>query len=70
LVAETLLLSLTAHGYDSCPIGGMDKIRIGKILQLPRRAEASMVIAAGLGKPEGLYGARIRLPGQDLLTEI
>ena len=70
LAAQTLLLSLSAHGFESCPIGGMDKLRIQKILNLPPQAEVSMVIAAGLGKPEGLYGSRVRLPDQDLIKEV
>jgi len=70
LAAQTLLLSITAHGYDSCPIGGMDKLRIRKILELHAQAEVSMVIAAGRGKPEGLYGPRVRLPVGDLIKEV
>ncbi len=70
LAAQTLMLSLTAHGYDSCPIGGMDNLRIHKILELPSQAEITMVIAAGTGKPEGLYGQRIRLPQSDLIKKI
>ena len=70
LAAQTLLLSLSAHGYETCPIGGMDKLAIQKILELPSKAEVSMVIAAGSGKPEGLYGPRVRLPEQDLIKEI
>jgi len=70
LVAQTLLLSLAAHGYESCPIGGMDERRIHKILELPKKAEVSLVIAAGRGKPEGLYGPRVRLPEGDLIQEV
>lgn len=70
LVAQTLLLSLAAHGYESCPIGGMDNVRIRKILDLPALAEVSMVIAAGCGKPEGLYGPRVRLSDQELIKEV
>jgi len=70
LAAQTLMLSLTAHGYDSCPIGGMDALRIRKILDLPAQAEITMVISAGRGKPEGLYGERIRLPTGDLIKEV
>lgn len=70
LAAQTLLLSLSAHGYESCPIGGMDKFAIQKILGLPPKAEVSMVIAAGRGKAEGLYGQRIRLPDQYLIKEV
>lgn len=69
LAAQTLMLSLAAHGYDSCPIGGMDKVRIAKLLKLPSKAEVTMVISAGRGKPEGVYGPRVRLPNDDLIKE-
>ncbi|MCG2633803.1 MAG: nitroreductase family protein [Gammaproteobacteria bacterium] len=70
LAAQTLMLSLAAHGYESCPIGGMDADRISAILALPKQAEVSMVIAAGRGTPEGLYGPRLRLPESDLIKEV
>ena len=70
LAAMALMLSLTAHGYDTCPIGGMDKHRIRELLSLPDEAEVTMVIAAGTRRPEGLYGARVRLPYEDLVKEI
>ena len=70
LVAMTLMLSLTAHGYDSCPIGGLDKLRIRRSLGLPDQAEVTMVIAAGRRRPEGLYGPRLRLPHGDLIKEV
>ncbi len=70
LVAMTLMLSLTAHGYDTCPIGGLDKLRIRQLLDLPAEAEVTMVIAAGNRLPEGLYGARVRLPYEDLVKEV
>ncbi len=70
LAAQTLLLSLAAHGYESCPIGGMDSLRIRRILTLPAQAEITMVISAGRGRPEGLYGQRVRLPEGDLIKEI
>jgi nitroreductase len=70
LAAQTLMLSLSAHGIESCPIGGMDKLSIAKVLGLPAKAEVSMVVAAGYGRPEGLYGPRVRLPDQDLIKEV
>ena len=70
LAAMTLMLSLTAHGYDSCPIGGLDKLRIRRLLGLPDEAEVTMVIAVGRRRPEGLYGARVRLPYGDLVKEV
>ncbi len=70
LVAQTLMLSFAAHGYDSCPMGGFDEKRIKKSLKLPRQAEVNMVISAGLRKPEGLYGPRLRLSEADLIKII
>jgi nitroreductase len=70
LAAQTLMLSLTAHGYDSCPMGGFDAVRVKKVLNLPARAEIAMVISAGTRKPEGLYGPQVRLRDDDLIKEI
>jgi nitroreductase len=70
LAAQTLMLSFTAHGYDSCPMGGMDAKRIARLLDLPRSAEVAMVISAGIRKPEGLYGPRYRLPIGSLIKEV
>lgn len=70
LVAQTLMLSLTAHGYDSCPMGGFDAVRVKRLLALPRHAEISMVISAGVRKPEGLYGPRFRLDPERLIHEV
>ncbi|MEM9610425.1 MAG: nitroreductase family protein [Actinomycetota bacterium] len=70
LAAMTLMLSLTASGYDTCPIGGLDKLRIRGLLGLPPQAEVTMVIAAGTRRPEGLYGRRVRLPYEDLIKEV
>ncbi len=70
LAAQTLMLSLAAHGYESCPMGGIDKRGIGRLLGLPKSAEVTMVIAAGNGKPEGLYSTRTRLPYEVLIKEV
>ncbi|MCX6129186.1 MAG: nitroreductase family protein [Proteobacteria bacterium] len=70
LAAQTLMLSFTAHGYDTCPMGGFDAVRLSKALKLPRGAEVCMVISAGTRKPEGLYGPRIRLDSSELIKTI
>ena len=70
LAAMTFMLSLTAHGFDSCAIGGLDKLRIRRLLGLANQAEVTMVIAAGTRRPEGLYGPRVRLPYDDLIKEV
>jgi nitroreductase len=70
LAAQTLMLSLAAHGYESCPMGGIDKRAISNLLGLPPSAEVTMVIGAGTGKPEGLFSSRTRLPYDVLIREI
>ncbi len=70
IAAQTLMLSLAAHGFESCPVGGIDKVAIRKLLKLPSTAEVCLVIAAGTGKPEGLFSQRVRLPYEDLVKEV
>lgn len=70
LAAETLMLSLAAHGYESCPMGGIDKRTIAKLLGLPSSAEVTMVVSAGTGLPEGLLSPRARLPFDDLVKVV
>jgi nitroreductase len=70
LAAENLMLSLAAHGYESCPMGGIDKRGIINLLGLPSSAEVTMVIGAGTGLPQGLFSPRVRLPFGDLIKEV
>ena len=70
LAAQTLMLSAAAHGYDSCPMGGFDEVRMRKILNLPSGAEVTMMMAVGNRKPEGLYGPQIRLSQADVVHKV
>jgi nitroreductase len=54
LACENLMLALTAHGFDSCPMEGFDQPRVKRLLDLPRAAEIVMVIAAGRGALGGV----------------
>lgn len=70
LAAQTFMLSMTAEGYGSCPMEGMDSKRIKKWLKLPRRAEINMVISVGVPKyPEALYNERLRVPFSEVVFE-
>lgn len=60
LAAQTLMLAARAHNLDTCPMEGFDSWRVGKLLSLPSDSEISMVIGLGYGKPEGVYGPRVR----------
>ncbi len=70
LVAQTLMLAATARGYDTCPMGGFDEVRVKSLLKLPSQAEVIMVVAIGKGKPEGLYGPRYRLDDEYLIHTV
>ena len=48
-----------SFGYDSCPMEGIDSKRIKKLLNLPRKAQISMVISAGKRAKNGIYGEGI-----------
>jgi len=61
LACQTLMLSLRAFGYDSCPMEGIDSYKIKKLLKLPKTAQISMVISAGKRAENGVYGKRFRL---------
>ena len=70
LAAQTFMLSMKAEGYDTCPMEGMDSLRIKKFLGLPRRAEIVMVIGCGLAAEDGIYSERLRVPNEEVIFEI
>ena len=70
LAAMTFMHSITAEGFDSCPMEGFDSRRLKKLLGLPRRAEISMVIAVGQRVDAGVYGPRLRVPIEDVVFEV
>ena len=70
LAAQTFMLSMTAEGYDTCPMEGFDKYEVKKILKLGRTDEVTMIVACGKGKPEGIYSERTRLPNSKVIFTI
>jgi nitroreductase len=43
------MLAMVEAGYDTCPMEGIDSLRIKKLLGLPYGAEVNMVISCGIG---------------------
>ena len=70
LAAQTFIVSMAAHGYDTCPMEGFDSKRLKKLLNLPSGAQISMVIGCGIRKPEGLYGKRFRIPFNEVYRRL
>lgn len=60
LVAQTFMLAMAEAGYDTCPLEGIDTLRLKRVLGLPRQAEVSMTMACGIR--QGVRGERFRVP--------
>lgn len=70
LACQNLMLALRAAGYDSCPMEGMDGVRVRKLLGLPNAAKVCMVISAGKRGKNGVYGPRIRFDNAHFIHEL
>ena len=47
IVAQTIMLSAKAMGYDSCPMVGFDFDKVAELINLPNDHAISMMIAVG-----------------------
>jgi nitroreductase len=63
------MLGMAVEGYDTCPMEGIDSLRIKKLLDLPSGAEINMVISCGIRKPEGVTGTRFRIPFDEVYKQ-
>jgi len=70
LACENFMLALSAYGYDSCPMEGMDSTRLRRLMKLPRDAVIVMGFAAGRRMPEGVYGPQIRFERSRFIKEL
>ncbi len=59
IASQTLMLSATAMGYDSCPMIGFDSDAVGKLINLPDDHVVCMIVVVGKGvqpaRPKGSY---------------
>lgn len=70
LAAENLMLALRAHGYDTCPMEGMDEVRVRKLLKLPADAFVVMVLAVGKRGERAIYHPRYRFDRERYITRL
>lgn len=70
LAAQTLMWSIAAEGYDSCPMEGYDEKRVKALIDLPKKAEICMLVAVGKRTAKGVYGPRLRVPFEEVYTII
>ncbi|MGK0367374.1 MAG: nitroreductase [Thermoproteota archaeon] len=69
LACENIMLGIRAHGYDSCPMEGMDQVRVKRILNLPKGAHITMILGVGKRSNKGIYGPQIRFPNEQFVFE-
>lgn len=69
LASQIFMLAMTNIGYDTCPMEGIDSLRIKQALKLPYRSEINMVISCGIRVPEGIFGERFRIPFEEVYRE-
>lgn len=69
LAAQTFMLSIASAGFHTCPMEGFDEKRVKKILELPRGAEITMIIAVGKGTEKGIWGPRFRVPYEEVVRK-
>lgn len=67
LAAQTFMLAISAHGYDTCPMEGFDSKRVKKLMGLPAGAEINMIVSVGKGTEKGIHGERKRLPFEEVV---
>jgi nitroreductase len=70
LAAQTFMLSMTAEGYDTCPMEGFDSDKVKKFLNLPRAAEICMIVSVGKAAKDGIFGQRVRVPKEEIIKVI
>ena len=70
LAAQNFMNSMSAIGYDTCPMEGSDTLMVKKILNISRGAEINMVIGCGERLEKGVFGPRFRVPFEDVYRYI
>ena len=70
LAGQNFMISMSALGYDTCPMEGFDSLMVKKILNLPYKAEINMIIGCGIRDPKGVYGSRYRVPFESVYKSI
>ncbi len=68
IASQTFMLSMTAEGYDTCPMEGFDSKRMKKLLSLNKSAEINMIISIGKRDEGGVFYPRTRFPYDEVVT--
>ena len=64
------MLAFRAYGFDSCPMGGFDEIKMKQLLGLNEHQYICMVIAAGERDERGIYSEQYRFARERFIVEV
>lgn len=70
LACENFMLAIAAQGFDTCPMEGLDSVRVRRILGAPRSSTIVMAISVGERTERGLWGPQFRVPRNESVHEI
>ncbi|MFZ9596538.1 MAG: nitroreductase family protein [Bdellovibrionia bacterium] len=71
LASENFMLAITAQGYCSCPMEGLDEKRVRSLLSLQRGSRVVMAISVGEEEPgKGTWGPQIRFDRNLFVKEV
>jgi nitroreductase len=71
LGAENFMLAISAQGYSTCPMEGLDEVRVKRLLGLPFNSRVVMAISVGEADPErGVYGPQVRFAREWFIKEV
>jgi nitroreductase len=71
LASENFMLAITAQGYATCPMEGIDETRVKKLLHLHRSSRVVMAISVGQEDPKrGTWGPQARFNRDWFVKEV
>ncbi len=71
LACENFMLAITAQGFATCPMEGIDEVRVKKIVRAAPGTRVVMVISVGEADPiRGTWGPQIRFQRDWFVQEI
>jgi nitroreductase len=60
LASENFMLAISAQGYSTCPMEGLDECRVKSLLSLGWGSRVVMAISVGEAAPNGTWGPQVR----------
>lgn len=70
LAAENLMLALCSYGFDSCPIGGFDEVKMKHLLNLDNNHHIALMLAIGKRAEKGIYSPQYRFERERFIKKI